>query len=362
MKIRVLVVDDSAFMRKLISDFLNEDRRIEVVGVAKNGNEALEKVQQLNPDVITLDIEMPVMDGLTALSKLMRTNPKPVVMLSSSTAEEADATFVAMQRGAIDFVAKPSGAISLDLYKVKEEVIEKVVSASKANIRQMVRQSSNVQSIKPSINVRASQKEQVEKKKDSKTLLHQIVCIGTSTGGPQALQEVITKFPKNLNAPVLVVQHMPPGFTKSLADRLNHLSQIPVKEAEDGEMLESGVVYIAKGAYHLKVKKINQNVKIVLDQSPLANGHRPAVDPMFASVAEELRDFNKVAVVMTGMGSDGAKGLQVLKNSGRLVAAIAESEKTSVVFGMPKAAIETGDVTEVVPLEKIAETISKYIR
>lgn len=362
MKIRVLVVDDSAFMRKLISDFLNEDRRIEVVGVAKNGKEALEKVQQLNPDVITLDVEMPVMDGLTALAELMRTNPKPVVMLSSSTAEGADATFVAMQRGAIDFVAKPSGAISLDLYKVKEEVIEKVVSASKANIRQMVRQSSNVQSIKPSMNVRAIQKEEVGKKKESKTLSHQIVCIGTSTGGPQALQEVITKLPKNLNAPVLVVQHMPPGFTKSLADRLNNLSKITVKEAEDGEILESGVVYIAKGAYHLKVKKINQTVKIVLDQSPLANGHRPAVDPMFTSVAEELRDFNKVAVVMTGMGSDGAKGLQVLKNSGRLVAAIAESEKTSVVFGMPKAAIETGDVTEIVPLEKIAETISKYIR
>lgn len=360
MKIRVLVVDDSAFMRKLISDFLSKDKRIEVIGVAKNGQEAIEKVRELNPDVITLDVEMPVMDGLTTLTHLMKESPKPVVMLSSSTKKGAEATFIAIERGAVDFVAKPSGSISLDLYKVKEEVITKVISASKANLKPMAKRTFNYSH--PIKRKQSIEEIPSDRKQRMYPFMNQIVCIGTSTGGPQALQEVITRLPKNLNAPVLVVQHMPPGFTHSLAKRLNTLSNLTVKEAEDGELLERGVVYIAKGGYHLKVARNDEQIKIRLDQSSLANGHRPAVDPLFQSVAKELPFFNKVAVVMTGMGSDGAKGLIELRKSGRLLGAIAESEATSIVFGMPKAAIETGDVTDIVPLEQIADTIMKYIR
>lgn len=364
-KIRVLIVDDSAFMRKLIQDFLSENPRIVIVGTARNGVEAVKKVKELQPDVVTLDIEMPIMNGLEALKLIMEDKPLPVVVLSSTTVEGAENTLLAIQYGAIDFIAKPSGAISLDLHLVKEEIIEKVISASKVNMEQFKKSTlkgnltspketvySKIEPNKPTVRPITSNNWGSTSKK--------IVCIGTSTGGPRALQLVVTKLPKNIQAPVLVVQHMPPGFTKSLANRLDSLSEIAVKEAEDGEILQKGTAYIAPGGYHLKVKKVGASIAVQLDQTTSPrNGHRPAVDVMFESVSQ-IEDYAKVAVIMTGMGSDGSQGLIELKKNGS-VKAIAESQNTSIVFGMPKSAIATRLVDEVQDVDCIAETIMKYV-
>lgn len=348
-KVKVLVVDDSAFMRKLITDFLSESPQIEVVGTARNGKEALEKVSVLNPDVVTLDVEMPVMNGLEALKQMMKKHPLPVVMLSSTTTEGAENTITAMQYGAIDFVAKPSGVISLDLYKVKEELINKVLLASRANVRAISRDDEGEMGANQRIRTFYEQKHQRKK----------IVCIGTSTGGPRALQQVLTKLPENIAAPIMIVQHMPKGFTKSLAQRLDSLSAIAVKEAEDGETLQNGTAYIAPGGFHLLVHEAKGSLTACVEQSPPRNGHRPSVNVLFESISA-LTDYEKIAVIMTGMGSDGTAGLRRLKESGN-AKVIAEDEKTAVVFGMPKAAIQANVVDVVVPLEQIADMIVKYV-
>ncbi|MBS8263480.1 chemotaxis response regulator protein-glutamate methylesterase [Mesobacillus boroniphilus] len=360
-KIRVLIVDDSAFMRKLINDFLSEHPEIEVIGTARNGEDAIKKWRELRPDVLTLDVEMPKLNGLEVLKLIMQEQPLPVVMLSSTTKEGAETTLQAIQAGAVDFVAKPSGAISIDLHKIKTELIQKVLSASKANLTKIniLEDSKSVgkkldksvdSEIKPAGNVTTRGFTRESKK---------IVCIGTSTGGPRALQQVITSLPKNIDVPVLVVQHMPPGFTKSLANRLDSLSDISVKEAEDGEILQKGTAYIAPGGFHLKVKSLGSTLAINLSQSPPRNGHRPSVDVMFESIST-IKNYSKIAVIMTGMGSDGSKGLVEMKKNG-IVKAIAESQDTSIVFGMPKAAIATNMVDEVANVENIAQTIMNYI-
>ncbi|MFC0474713.1 chemotaxis response regulator protein-glutamate methylesterase [Robertmurraya beringensis] len=357
-KIKVLIVDDSAFMRKLIQDFLTEDPRMTVVGSARNGEDAIKKVIELEPDVVTLDVEMPILNGIEALKRIMSEKPTPVVMLSSTTKQGAENTILAIQYGATDFITKPSGAISLDLHKVKEELVEKVVSASKANIKQLVKLNSQE---KNTVKKRMDYSKIEPSKKNQFNALSgkKLVCIGTSTGGPRALQQVITKLPKTIDAPVLVVQHMPAGFTKSLAVRLDSLSEVHVKEAEEGDIIQKGTVYIAPGGLHLKLKWVGANLAIQLDQSPPRNGHRPAVDVMFESCSE-LSAYAKISVIMTGMGSDGTKGLIKLKELGNVVA-IAESEETSIVFGMPKAAIATKLVDEVKNVDNIAETIMKYV-
>lgn len=348
-KVKVLVVDDSAFMRKLIVDFLSENPQIEVVGTARNGKEALEKVSLLNPDVVTLDVEMPIMNGLETLKQLMEKHPLPVVMLSSTTTEGAENTITAMQYGAVDFVAKPSGVISLDLYKVKEELTNKVLMASRANVRAISKNAESEWKANQQVRIFYDRKHQRKK----------IVCIGTSTGGPRALQQVLTKLPKNIAAPIMIVQHMPKGFTKSLAQRLDSLSSIAVKEAEDGETLQNGTAYIAPGGFHLLVHEAKGSLTACVEQSPPRNGHRPSVDVLFESISA-LADYEKIAVIMTGMGSDGTAGLRRLKESGN-TKVIAEDEKTAVVFGMPKAAIQANVVDVVVPLEQIAEMIAKYV-
>ena len=359
-KIRVLIVDDSAFMRKLINDFLSEHPEIEVIGAARNGEDAIKKWRELRPDVITLDVEMPKLNGLDVLKLIMKEQPLPVVMLSSTTKEGADTTMQAIQAGAVDFVAKPSGSISIDLHKIKTELIQKVLSASKANLTKFSFQedshfvgakfeSFTDAEIKPAGNATSRGFNRYKK----------IVCIGTSTGGPRALQQVITSLPKDLEAPVLIVQHMPPGFTKSLASRLDSLSQIRVKEAEDGELLQKGIAYIAPGGFHLMIKSIGTSLAISLSQSPPRNGHRPSVDVMFESIST-IKNYSKIAVIMTGMGTDGSRGLVEMKKNG-IVKAIAESQDTSIVFGMPKAAIATNMVDEVANVENIAQTIMNYI-
>ncbi len=359
-KIKVLIVDDSAFMRKLISEFLTEDPRIEVIGTARNGQDAISKIKLLKPDVVTLDVEMPVMNGLEALEVIMKECPTSVVMLSSTTKEGADNTLTAMQNGAFDFIQKPSGAISLDLIKVRQEIIDKVISASRANVHKLQKNAKNVDSILAESEIYSK----IEWNKNNKEIKEwaysreKIILIGTSTGGPRALQTVMTELPESIDAPILVVQHMPAGFTKSLAERLNSLCQIHVKEAEDGELIQKGTAYIAPGGYHLKVQKVGRELAVALDQSRLRNGHRPSVDVMFESVSE-IDDYSKIAVIMTGMGSDGANGLIHLKERGQ-VKAIAESQETSIVFGMPKAAIATHLVDNVEDVGKIAKTIVSY--
>ncbi|WLR52356.1 chemotaxis response regulator protein-glutamate methylesterase [Bacillus tianshenii] len=354
-QITVLIVDDSAFMRKLITDFLSGTNRIKIVGTARNGKEAIDKVKDLQPDVVTLDVEMPIMNGLDVLKWLMSEYPVPVVMLSSTTQENAKNTVLAMQYGAVDFIAKPSGAISLDLHKIKDDLIHKVIMASKANVRGTP---ANIRS-KPAETQSSPAYQSEWPTRQRNKMARKIVCIGTSTGGPRALQAVLTKLPSDFDAPILIVQHMPAGFTKSLADRLNTLCAISVKEAEDGDVIQRGTAYIAPGGFHITTKLVGTSVGIQLSSDPPRSGHRPSVDMMFESVSM-LKNYQKVAVIMTGMGADGAKGLNVLKSSGSTIA-IAEAEASSVVFGMPKAAIATNLVDEVVHLDKISNAILKHV-
>ncbi|PLS16695.1 chemotaxis response regulator protein-glutamate methylesterase [Bacillus sp. M6-12] len=362
-KVRVLVVEDSAFMRKLITEFLSENPQIEVIGAARNGREAIEKVKEETPDVITMDIEMPVMSGIEALKLIMKENPTPIIMLSSLTSEGAENTTLAMQYGAFDFIAKPSGSISFDLHKVKGDLIEKVIAASRVNVERLQNRTNHTQSPLSDLSI-YSTIESIKNKRYAKFPIKmeesekKLICIGTSTGGPRALQIVLTALPRDIDAPILIVQHMPAGFTKSLANRLDSLSEINVKEAEAGEILNKGTAYIAPGGYHLKVKKVGMSLAVDVDQDPLRNGHRPSVDVMFESVSE-LSDYNKIAVIMTGMGADGSKGLVELKRKGQ-VKAIAESQETSIVFGMPKAAIATAMVDCVENVQDIAAAIVKY--
>lgn len=361
-EITVLIVDDSAFMRKLLKDFLTDDPNILIVGTARNGADAIKKVKELKPDVVTLDVEMPIMDGLDALKVIMKECPTAVIMLSSTTQEGTESTLAAMQLGAFDFIAKPSGAISLDLYKIKDELISKVLCAGSANIAKLhmlqkdcVTKPAEVEPSTETIQLKFIN----QKHLPNKTVTDKkIIVIGTSTGGPRALQTVLSMLPESINAPILVVQHMPPGFTKSLSQRLDTLSAIQVKEAEDGEILKKGTAYIAPGGYHLKVKKLGMSLAVSIDQTDQQNGHRPSVDTLFESVSE-IENYEKIAVIMTGMGMDGANGLIQLKKKG-LTMAIAESQETSIVFGMPKAAIATGCINKVVDVEDIASVINSY--
>lgn len=361
-KIKVLIVDDSAFMRKIINDFLSEHALIEVVGTARDGKDALKKIKMLKPDVVTMDIEMPVLNGLDALKMIMEEHPVPVLMLSSTTSQGAENTIQAMANGAIDFIAKPSGPISLDLYKIKEELTQKVISASRANIAQLTENPKYAKSTTTPVKdySKIDRRRPVLQVSQQKVFSKKLICIGTSTGGPRALQQVITKLPGDIDAPVFVVQHMPAGFTKSLAGRLHSLSQCSVKEAVDGEIVEKGTVYIAPGGYHMMIKESGANLRIQLDdQIPPRSGHRPSVDTMFESISQ-INNYSKIAVIMTGMGADGSKGLQELKSKGSVIA-IAESEETSIVYGMPKAAVATNLVDEIQNVDRIADTILKYL-
>lgn len=361
-KIRVLIVDDSAFMRKVIDDLLSADPEIEVVDRAKNGLECIKKVKELKPDVVTLDIEMPVMNGLEALEQLMKNHPLPVVMLSSLTREGAEATIRALELGAFDFVAKPSGPISLDIHKVADKILERVKAAASAKTR-ISRIRLAAASLPPQPKATPSM---LEAKAPSKPSMmkgaysSKLVAIGTSTGGPKALQTVLSGLPASFDASIVIVQHMPPGFTKSLAQRLDTLCAIRVVEAEDGQVLESGTAYIAPGGYHMEIAPYTGNrLQVRLNKDEPRNGHRPSVDTLFESIGD-LAQVEKWVVIMTGMGNDGTKGLKQIKEKGQAVSVI-EDESSCVVFGMPRAAIQAGLADKVVPLDKIAETLVRLV-
>ncbi|GAE88993.1 protein-glutamate methylesterase/protein-glutamine glutaminase [Acetivibrio straminisolvens] len=343
-KITVLVVDDSAFMRKVISDILNSDEEIKVIDTAKNGLEAIEKAQKLKPDVITLDLKMPIMDGLECLRKLNETMRIPVIMLSSITKEGAEATIQALAEGAMDFVAKPENIFDMKEERIKNEIIEKVKIAKNYKCLQCDKKKTG----------------NVIKVDTTKSKIQNLVVIGTSTGGPRALQDVLPLFPANVDAAFLIVQHMPGGFTKSLAERLDSISNVKVKEAEDNEILENSHVYIAPGDFHMLLeKKGNDLFKIKLSKDPPLGGHRPSVDVMMESVSD-TGFKNIVAVIMTGMGRDGSEGIRKLKSVNK-AHIIAQDESSCVVFGMPRVAISTGAVDVVVPLKEIANEIMKIV-
>ncbi|NLM14032.1 MAG: chemotaxis response regulator protein-glutamate methylesterase [Epulopiscium sp.] len=349
-KKKVLVIDDSAFMRRVISDIINSDHRFIVVGTANNGEEGLKKIQYLNPDVITLDVEMPSMNGLEMLKVLMKTNPKPVVVISALTKEDADTTIRALGLGAVDFITKPKNIFKMNEEEIKTHILEKIFIASKIH---------NFPSRSEKKTEKYVARNSVLASPSSK--LKKVVAIGTSTGGPRALQEVLPYLPKALPASYVIVQHMPPGFTKSLAERLNTLSNITVKEAEDKDILYPGVAYIAPGDYHILIEKANNlsDYWIRLSSSPAVGGHRPSVNVMLNSLAETNLN-NIIGVIMTGMGSDGCEGMKKLKTKNNAFI-IAQDEKTCVVYGMPKAVVESGIANVVVPIQQIAKEIVKAV-
>lgn len=359
-KVSVLIVDDSAFMRKLIEDMLLTHPFLRVVGTARDGLDGLKKAQTLRPDVITLDVEMPKMDGLEMLQQLMETQPTPVVMLSSTTAHGAANTIKAMEYGAVDFVEKPSGAVSLDIHKVKQELIDKILAASLIDLEKTV----IVERPKVTPVDRPTAREDARLSKFRRHLTgKELVCIGTSTGGPRALERIISELPATLNVPIFIVQHMPAGFTKSMAERLDEKSALDVKEAENGEIAQRGTVYIAPGGFHLGVKRMGTSLVLELTQSEPFKGHRPSVNQLLTSVST-LEGFSKVVVILTGMGDDGSEGLALLKRQdpeGVRLYTIAESKESAVVFGMPKMAIREG-VDRVEPIENLADVLTMIFK
>jgi two-component system chemotaxis response regulator CheB len=338
-KIKVLVVEDSPIMRKLITDILKNDPEIEVIDTAKTGKEAVEKAKILKPDVITLDIEMPEMDGITALKILRKEVPQTkIIMFSSLTQEGAKITIECLTLGAYDFVPKPSSKSFWEsIKKIEQDLIPKIKSITPLEkIKSIYRPSYVVSEIKKGI--------------------YKACGIGVSTGGPQTLLKIIPELSPNFPAPILIVQHMPPLFTKQLAERLDSISRIRVKEAEEGEIVRDGIVYIAPGDYHMRVKKENAFVKIKLHQGPPRNFCRPSVDELFESLAE-VYNGKTLVLVLTGMGSDGKEGAKKIKEKGGVV--LAQDAESSVVFGMPKAVIEEGLADEVINLFKIPERLKE---
>ena len=343
--VRVLVVDDSALMRKLIPQIIETDTSIQVVGTAMDGNFGLRKIEELNPQVITLDLEMPGMGGLDMLKEIMRRHRLPVIVVSSHTTQGAAVTLKALSLGAFDFVAKPSDVTSR-MQESARELIAKIKAAA---------QSRGIQIASP-----ADITEDLRRKKARPVANRpptKIVAIGVSTGGPQSLQFVLSKLPQDFPGCIVVVQHMPEGFTEMFARRLNECSSLTVKEAQSGDMLQAGRVLICPGSRHLKVKRLPLGDVAVLSDEPRVNGHRPSADVLFKSVAEEFGTHG-VGVIMTGMGDDGANGLGAIRGAGGMT--IAQSEQSCVVFGMPKAAIERGHAMRVVDLDVLANVLQTH--
>lgn len=449
-KISVLVVDDSSFMRRVLSDLISEDPAFQVIATASDGLEAVELAQQLNPDMITLDLEMPKLNGIDALQRILAIRQVPIIMLSAMTDNGARDTIKALQLGAFDFIRKPDGLVKLDIRQVGEQLHEKLraaiellsggsfrmlpgvidqeltfdiqaderavadrtsspltdriklpdhlmkkksapadrellndqaaqISGHLAQLKQNLHKQLKKSEVEPMKQAPALPKRsvgqgkpvlpavvkpgdaggRVANKRPGSTSFSHIIAIGTSTGGPRALHEVITSMPADFPAPIVIVQHMPPKFTHSLSQRLDSFSRIHVREAVDGEQLMSATAYIAPGGYHMTVHHEGDGYRVRLSEEAPVSGHRPSVDVLFESVAA-LDQLKRHAALMTGMGADGSKGMKVLKDSGALTT-IAESEETCVVYGMPRCAVELGAATDVLPLQRIAPAIIQAI-
>jgi len=344
-RIRVLVVDDSALMRKLIPAILAREPSIEVVGTAMDGAFALKKIEELQPDVVTLDLEMPRMDGIETLRLIMRRAPLPVILFSTHSKEGGYATFKALALGAVDFLAKPKDAAAGRLDEIAGQLIAKIKVAKRAAGRKLP----------PAVIVEAP-----ARKKGTRPALppRRVIAIGISTGGPNALQYVLSQIPADFLSTILIVQHMPEGFTEMFAKRLDECSALEVHEARSGDLLVAGRVLICPGNRHMMVRRMPRGDMVILSDGPPVNGHRPSADVLFHSVAQEF-GLLAVGILMTGMGEDGAEGLGAMKAAGGMT--IAQSEDSCVVSGMPRAAILKGYASKIVPLDGLAAyLISNY--
>ncbi len=351
-KIRVLIADDSALMRREIKKILENDSAIEVVAAAKNGKEALELARKLEPDVIALDINMPVMDGLTALQHIMMEMGTPVVMISSLTQEGANITYKALELGAVDFIGKPSGAISLDIDKLSAEICSKIKTAAKAN--------TNVLGLKRRKFFSESPQKQSSSFRNKKGN-DKIVVIGESTGGPNAIMDIIPVLPADLGAPVVIVQHMPGTFTPSFAKRLDKHCAFDFKEAEDGDILQPNRGFLAPGGLQTVIYRNSDGIAAIkLSKEPADAIYKPSVEITMKSVLKTYGGKNIVAVILTGMGSDGADAMVEIRKAGGRT--IAESEESCVVFGMPRETIKRGGAEFILPSHKIGEKIVELIK
>ena len=343
-RVRVLVVDDSALMRKLIPTILERDPSIEVVGTAMDGAFALKKIEELRPDVVTLDLEMPRMDGMETLRLIMKSAPVPVILISTHSKEGAYSTFKALALGAVDFVAKPQDAAVGHLDAIADQLIEKIKVAKRASGHRLP---SAVVSEAPA---------GLKKKPGLAVPPNRIIAIGISTGGPNALQFMLSQLPADFPSSILIVQHMPEGFTEMFARSLDECSALDVHEARSGDLLLAGRVLLCPGNRHMMVRRMPRGDIVVLNDAAPVNGHRPSVDVLFHSVAQEF-GLTGVGVLMTGMGDDGAAGLGAIKSAGGMT--IAQSEETCVVAGMPRAAIVKGYVNKVISLDGLAAYLVK---
>jgi two-component system chemotaxis response regulator CheB len=349
-KIRVLIVDDSALVRRLMTEILEADAEIEVIGAATDPFAARERIKQLNPDVITLDVEMPRMDGITFLENLMRLRPMPVVMVSSLTEHGADVTLRALELGAVDFVAKPKIDVAGTLSQYADEITAKVKMAARARVNPRSSAPSRpMQTVVPKFSADAVLPAGTSTRGAVLRTTEKVIAIGASTGGTEALRELVSALPPH--APAIVIsQHIPAAFSGPFAERLNRASAMSVCEAQNGQYILPGHVYVAPGDRHLIVERDGARYRCKLSEGPHVNRHRPSVDVMFRSVAQNLGP-NAIGVILTGMGDDGARGLKEMRDAGAQT--IAQDEQTSVVWGMPGSAVKMGAAEQVLPLQQI---------
>jgi len=343
-RIRVLVVDDSALMRKLIPAILARDASIEVVGTAMDGAFALKKIEELHPDVVTLDLDMPRMDGMETLRMIMRRAPLPVILFSTHSKEGGYATLKALALGAVDFLAKPKDAAAGRLEEIADQLIAKIKVAKRAAGRKLPP---------------ATIEESAVPKKGARSALppRRVIAIGISTGGPNALQYVLSQIPADFQSSIVIVQHMPEGFTEMFAKRLDECCPMEIHEAHSGDLLIAGRVLICPGNRHMMVRRMPRGDMVVLSDGPPVNGHRPSADVLFHSVAQEF-GLTSVGVIMTGMGEDGAEGLGAIRNAGGMT--IAQSEDTCVVSSMPRAAILKGHANKIIALEGLSSYLVNH--
>lgn len=341
--IKVLVVDDSLVMRKAISRLLSNDSGIQVVGTAVDGRDAIEKTGSLKPDVITMDVEMPVMDGLEALRKIMADNPIPVIMMSALTKEGADITMEALNLGACDYVTKDFANINSSLAMKQAELVSKVNNVARNKVKFLLRKLDGIK--KPIV------------LDPEKKIRHEVLSIGASTGGPPALQHILSKLPKSFPVPIVIAQHMPKLFTQSFSQRLNTVSQLHVKEAEENEPLRAGVALVAPGDTHMTLKRKGKEiiVEFVNDSRFI---YRPSVDLLMSSTASVFKE-QSIGVILTGMGTDGLNGMRELKSKRGYI--IAQDEETCVVYGMPRAVVSANLADAVLPIDKISEEIMRVL-
>lgn len=347
MKTRVLIVDDSAYTRQTMKKILEDDASLEVVGIASDGVEAMAKALRLKPDIITLDFEMPGMDGFSFLRWLMRERPTPVIMVSSHA--DSKTVFRALELGAVDFVAKPTRRASVELQTIEKDLLRKIKGIK--NIRLDIL-SKNLELLE-----HAEEEEEPKQNRTGRNAV-ELVAVGSSTGGPAALQIILTRLPSDFMSAMVISQHMPKGFTGPLSERLDRMCQVRIKEAADGDIIERGTVYICPGGFHLGLKKRGERKHIVLKESKVSDKYVPSVDHMMSSVAE-LYGRASMGVILTGMGNDGKHGMLEIKNQGGYT--IAESEETAVVFGMPGEAIKNGAVEVILPLQEIPAEIIRIV-